>query len=151
MSLNLCFIPSKTQTIMPKFLTCDYSISVPDTSVVRWPVRAVRTSIFRTSKSRTSKLPTSKLLTSKLPTSNLHTSKLFSSKFHHFKVAEVRGFPGGSKARPLYVCTRGAGQRARHMPLGHYKLHSWFPSTARMPSSSRLRCSNISSDSLSRI
>ena len=30
----VCFIPSKSQTIMPKSLTCDYSISVPDTSVV---------------------------------------------------------------------------------------------------------------------
>ena len=29
-----CFIPSKPQTIMPKSLTCGYSISVPDTSVV---------------------------------------------------------------------------------------------------------------------
>ena len=30
----VCFIPSKSQTIMPKSLTCGYSISVPDTSVV---------------------------------------------------------------------------------------------------------------------
>ena len=30
----VCFIPSKPQTIMPKSLTCGYSISVPDTSVV---------------------------------------------------------------------------------------------------------------------
>ena len=33
-SLILCFIPSKPQTIMPKTLNCGYSISVPDTSVV---------------------------------------------------------------------------------------------------------------------
>ena len=30
----VCFIPSKSLTIMPKSLTCGYSISVPDTSVV---------------------------------------------------------------------------------------------------------------------
>ena len=30
----VCFIPSKSQTIMPKSLTCGYSISLPDTFVV---------------------------------------------------------------------------------------------------------------------
>ena len=34
MSLILCFIPSKPRTIMPKSLTCGYSISVHVTSVV---------------------------------------------------------------------------------------------------------------------
>ena len=31
---RLRFIPSKSQTIMPKSLTCGYSICVPDTFVV---------------------------------------------------------------------------------------------------------------------
>ena len=32
----VCFIPSKSQTIMPKSLTCGYSISIPDTFVVEY-------------------------------------------------------------------------------------------------------------------
>ena len=31
--------------------------------------------------------------------------------------------------------------------LGHYKLHSWFPSTARMPSSARLEALKAGIDS----
>ena len=36
LAINVClrFTPSKSQTIMPKSLTCGYSICVPDTFVV---------------------------------------------------------------------------------------------------------------------
>ena len=54
--------------------------------------------------------------------SNLYTSKKVSSKFHHFKIAEVRGFPKiiiwvVARARPL-MCLRTRRGLA-HMQLSH--------------------------------